>query len=232
MSTLSLASRHLHVHIGRHRLSVAHLVAALVVMFVVMPFADCFRYGDLIEAMLLTMVLLATVNAVGGRRRTQTATAVLVIPVIITHWLDRLWPGLIPLEPVLLAEFIFVTFVIVHLFRFVMTAPIVNAEVICAAVAAYLLFAVAFAFLYTLLGNTFHNAFVFTVPDATGNTMHGFTSLYYSLQTLTAANFGDIMPTTKITRMLSLVEVTIGMFYMTILLARLVGVYSSTKTSA
>ena len=232
MSSYSLATHHVPFHIGRHRLSVAHLVAALVALFVVMPFADCFRYGDLIEATLLTIVLLAAVNAVGGRRRTKTAAAVLIIPVILTHWLDHLWPGLIPLEPVLLAECVFVSFVIVHLFRFVMTAPIVNAEVIYAAVAAYLLFAVAFAFLYTVLGNNFHDAFVFTVPDATGSTMHGFTSLYFSVQTLTASNFGDIMPAMRITRMLALVEVTIGMFYMTILLARLVGLYSNTNTTA
>lgn len=231
MSTCSLAKRRIPFHIGRHRLSVAHLVAALVVLFVFLPFADYFRYGDFIEAILLTFVLLAAVNAVGGRQRTQTAAAVLVIPVIITHWLDHLWPGLIPLEPVLLSEFAFVSFVIVHLFRYVMTSPVVNSEVICAAVAVYLLFAVSCAFLYTLLGNTFHDAFVFTVPDSTGSKMCGFTSLYYSVETLTAANFGDILPAMKVTRMLALTEATVGMFYMTILLARLVGVYSASKPS-
>jgi Ion channel len=232
MSSCSLAKHHIPFHIGRHRLSVAHLVAALVVLFVFLPFADYFNYGDYIEAVLLTAVLLAAVNAVGGRRRTQAAAAVLVIPVIVTHWLDHLWPGMIPLEPVLLAEFAFVSFVIVHLFRYVMTSPAVNSEVICAAVAVYLLFAVACAFLYTLLGNTFHNAFVFTVPDSTGSKMCGFTALYYSIETLTAANFGDILPAMKITRMLALSEATVGMFYMTILLARLVGVYSAKKPSA
>jgi Ion channel len=232
MLSQSLSMPRIPFQVGRHRLSVAHLVAALVALFIVLPFADCFRYGDLVEAVLLTAVLLAAVNAVGGRRRTQTAAAVIVVPVVITHWLDHLWPGLIPLEPVLLAEFAFVSFVIVHLFRYVMTSPVVNSEVICAAVAVYLLFAVSCAFLYTLLGNTFHNAFVLTVPDATGGKMCGFTSLYYSMETLTAANFGDILPATKISRMLALSEATVGMFYMTILLARLVGVYSTTKPSA
>lgn len=60
-----MASETLAIREGRHRLSVAHLLAALVV-FVFQPFVEHVPYGKLIETVLFSLVLLASVNAVGG----------------------------------------------------------------------------------------------------------------------------------------------------------------------
>jgi hypothetical protein len=61
--------------------------------------------------------------------------------------------------------------------------------------------------------------------------MSGFTALYFSVQILTTITFGDILPVSNIARMLALVQSTSGVFYMAILVARLVGLYSSGGTS-
>ena len=220
------------IYEGRHRLSVAHLLVAIVVMFVVAPFADAILFGRLIESMVFTAMLLAAVNAVGGRRRTLIVAALLMMPALLTRWIDHISPGLLPHWPSHIATVVFVSFVIWQLLRFVMSAPLVTAEVLCAALSIYLLYAVAWAYLYMLLVMVRPDAFVWTAPRAAQSPLTGFTALYFSFEILTALAFGDILPVSNVARMMTLVEVTSGIFYVAILIARLVGLYSSENYEA
>ena len=54
----------------------------------------------------------------------------------------------------------------------------------------------------------------------------------FALVSLTTIGFGDIIPLSNIARMLVLLEAIIGMFYMTIMIARLVSLYSSHKPAS
>ncbi len=211
---------------GRHRLSVAHLLAALVAMFVVQPFVDHMAYGYLIGSVFFTIVLLSAINAVGGQRRTQITAAMLAAPAVGAGWLQHLWPDSLLDDFYLLSAFVFVTFVLVHLFRFIILASVVNNEVLCASIAIYLLLAVAWGLLYTLLAQWDPAAFVFTETADANAKLAGFTSLYFSVQIITTTTFGDIMPVSNAARMLALVEATVGLFYLAILVSRLVGAYS------
>jgi len=222
----------LPLHIGLRRMSVAHLVAALTAMFVVLPFVDQLAYGHFVESAVFTVVLLAGVSAVGGTRRTLVVAALLVAPALLTRWINHLWPGLVPPELNLLAAFVFVGFVIAHLFRFVMTAPTVDSEVLCAAISVYLLLAVLWSFLYTLVAHFDPDAFAFTLDAERSRSMSGFTAIYFSFEAITTIAFGDVMPVSNIARMLVLLEAVTGMFYMTIMIARLVSLYSSGQKSA
>ena len=49
--------------------------------------------------------------------------------------------------------------------------------------------------------------------------------MYYSFVTLTTLGYGDITPLTQTTRSLAILEAITGVFYTTVLVARLVGVY-------
>ncbi|QDU91536.1 Ion channel [Pirellulimonas nuda] len=213
--------------VGRRRVSVVHLLAALAAMFVVLPFIDTLRYGELIESVAFTVVLLAAVGAVGGRRRTLIAAVVLAAPTVIARWCTHTTDAQLPNDLSLIAGMVFVTFVAVHLFRYVLRAPEVDAEVLCAAIAIYLLFAVDFSFFYTLLARWEPGSFEFTYPRDAGAKLAGFMALYYSIQVLTTITFGDILPVTNVARMLSLVEGAVGLFYLAILISRLVGIYSA-----
>ena len=57
--------------------------------------------------------------------------------------------------------------------------------------------------------------------------MKGFNALYFSFTTLSTVGFGDIVPVSGAARMLAIVEAVFGMFYVTLLIARLVSLYSS-----
>lgn len=216
---------------GRHRLSGAHLLIAIAALFVVMPFVENIRYGRVIETAIFTLVLLAAVNAIGGQRRVQVTAALLAAPALFAHWLHHFWPELAPVEFRLFADIVFVVFVIAHLLRFVVRAPQVNAEVLCAAISIFLLIAVAWAFFFTLLAKWDPNAFTFTDSTDKTPTLAGFLALYFSVQVITTITFGDILPVSNIARMATIVEATLGVFYMAILISRLVGLYANRPPS-
>jgi hypothetical protein len=217
-------------HEGRHRLSVAHLLTALAALFVVMPLVDRFPYGGVVETIAFTLVLLAAINAVGGKRKIQITAAALAAPALLAHWLHHIWPNVLPIEVRLIADMLFVTYVIVHLFRFVLRAPEVNAEVMCAAISIFLLLAVAWAFLYTILDRWDPNAFTITDSSGAKPALAGFLALYFSVQVITTITFGDIIPVSNIARMTAIVEATTGVFYMALLISRLVGLYASKRS--
>jgi hypothetical protein len=177
-------------------------------------------------------MLLAAMNAIGGRRRTLIVAALLMSPALVTRWVDHLYPGLLTLTPSMVAAVVFVAFVIWHLLRFVMSSPVVNSEVLYAAISIYLLYAVAWAFLYTLVASSNPAAFTWTITTEANRAITGFTALYFSVEILTALAFGDIMPVSNVARMMTLVQATTGIFYVTILIARLVGLYSTEKTTS
>jgi hypothetical protein len=59
-----------------------------------------------------------------------------------------------------------------------------------------------------------------------------FDALYFSFVTLTTLGYGDISPALPLARFLVIMEAVFGMFYMSILVASLVGVRMSAHTSA
>ena len=114
----------------------------------------------------------------------------------------------------------------VELLRFIVNAPRFDAEVLCAAIAGFLLSGLAWSLAYNLLDRVDPNSFVFTLSSKSGYSMSGFTSLYFSFITLSTVGYGDIVPASEVARMLATVEAMFGMFYMAMLIARLVSLYS------
>lgn len=217
---------------GRYRFSVAHLLVAIVLLFIVVPFSNRFAYGRAVETIAFTLVMLAGVNAVGGRKSMWAAAALWATPAIAARWVSHVWPQPFIVDLYLIAAAAFVIFVINHLLRFVVRAPQVNEEVLCASISIYLLFAVAWAFGYSLLARWDPTAVAFTNAHDANATLDGFYALYFSVQVLTTITFGDIQPVSNVARILVLVEAIIGVFYLAILVSRLVGLYSSSSSSS
>jgi hypothetical protein len=164
---------------------------------------------------------------VGGRRKSLIVAVVLVTPAIAGEWLSRIFPGLVPREVSLIAAIAFVIFIIVQMLRYIMVAPRVDMNVLCAAIATYLMMAITFSFTYTLTAKLNPKAFAF--PVNADQRMDGFVALYFSFTTLTTVGYGDVVPVANVARMLAMLEATCGMFFATILIARLVAVYTSEK---
>jgi hypothetical protein len=223
------AVAHARTHEGYRRYSVARFLCALVLLFVTSPFLRHLNYGELIETGLGTLVLLSGVFAIGGRRRTLVAGAALVTPAVAGRWIDHLRPGLIPQGLILLVIMCAVGFVVYHLLRFVLRAPRVNSEVLCAGIATYLMLGILWSFVYTLTARLAPGSFVFSLGPEQYRSMVGFEALYFSFGALSGVNFGDITPVSSVARMLAQLEAMAGMFYLAVLISRLVSLYTSDK---
>jgi hypothetical protein len=176
---------------------------------------------------MMTLVLLAAVFAVGGRRRMLTLAGCLAAPAMIGKWVHHFRPDWVPLAAYLTAALVFVAFVIVNLLRFVLRAPRVSGEVLCASISAYLMLGLLWALAYTLEADVNPNAFAFNTAGAGSGQMSGFEAFYFSFVTLSTVGYGDITPVSRVARMLAVVEAMTGLLYVAVLIARLVALHST-----
>ena len=213
---------------GLLRFSGVYFLSALILLIVTVPFIERLEYGILIESVLMTLVLFSAMLAIGRRRSTLVLGSVLVIPALAGKWANYFRPDLAPPEIFLGAALLFTGYVVLHLFSFILRAPRVNMEVLCTAAANYLMLGLLWSFGYSLVAGVNPDAFVITYGDTSaGHVMKGVNSMYFSFATLCTVGYGDIVPVSSVSRMLAVLEAIVGMFYMTMLIARLVALYSS-----
>jgi hypothetical protein len=215
--------------LGVDRFSTVQLLVALVVLFTGAPFVEEMRGGHLILSILFSMVLLAAVFAVARRKRVLIVAIILAIPAIAGRWINHFWPDLVHPAVFLVFALVLLAFVIAHMLRFILRAPVVNVEVLCASISVYLMLGLIWSIAYWLVDDlTPGGAFSFnTIRGA--ETMNGFTGFYFSFITLSTVGYGDITPVSRIARWLAAMEAMTGLLYVAVLIARLVSLYSATK---
>jgi hypothetical protein len=203
------------------------LLLALLLLFFTTPFIENLPSGDLIDAGLFTVVLLAAVPAVGGGRRSTLVAFALVLPAIAGKAVHFLMPNMISRGVFLMPEIFFVGYVIVHLIRSILFAPRVTADVLCSAVSGYFLIGFLWAVVFLIVGDMDSGAFAFNVGTGANRVMTNFNAFYFSFVTITTVGYGGIVPVSSFARTLAVLEAIVGMFYMTMLVARLVSIHSS-----
>jgi hypothetical protein len=210
------------------RYSAVELLGTLILLFLTAPFFQDLPHGDLIEATLMTLAMVFSVMAVGGRRRTMIIAIALVVPAIAGRWIHHLHHEVLHPAVYPAAALVFFGFVVAHLIRFIVKAPQVDANVLCAGVSGFLMLGLLWIPLYMTVARLNPNAF--TVPA--GTQFDGFSAFYFSFVTLCTVGYGDITPVSGMARMLAIIEAIAGLFYMAVLISRLVSLYSSRRTPA
>ena len=122
-------------------------------------------------------------------------------------------------------------FVIGHLLHFVLRAPVVTMDVLCASVAAYLMLGLTWSAAYWLVDQvTPGGAFAFnTEPGHAIDERIQRESVSASSRSARWA-YGDITPVSRVARWLAAMEAMIGLLYVAVLIARLVSLYSRVKS--
>ncbi len=213
-----------------HRFSTVGLLIALALFFVWAPFVEEIEGGGLVVAFLFSLVLLAGVAAVADRKRILVIAIVLAIPSVAGRWINYFRPDLVPSPFFLIAGLVLIFFVVANLLRFVLRAPTVNTEVLCASISAYLMLGLMWAMAYWLVDRlTPGGAFSFNT-NAGPRSMNGFNGFYFSFVTLSTVGYGDITPVSRIAKWLAAMEAMTGLLYVAVLIARLVSLYSSPKS--
>jgi len=210
------------------RFSMVELLVALALLFFFLPFTQEFEAGTYIESILLSIVLLSAVLAVAGRRRALTIAILLAIPTLVARWSNHFRPDLVPPEAFLVGGLLVFIFVAGHILHFVLRAPSVTTEVLCASISAYVILGLIWTIAYWLVDEIVPNAFAFT--SGVKEPMRGFNAFYFSFVTLSTVGYGDITPVARVARMLAALEAMTGLLYVAVLIARLVSLYSPRKS--
>ena len=220
--------------VSRHRF--VFLFGVLVAFYVLTPLVDQLRGGldtavlPLVEGLLFVALLFATVVSVSKGRAWTLFALLLAFPAAVLRFVAIVVAsGGVDISHYLLL-IAFLGYVIWVLLRAIFDSRQVTFNTVCASLCIYLLLGLLWALAYSLDDVLDPAAFTCTVAAdkfapvlraRRGDT----TVLYFSFATLTTLGYGDIVPTSPISRMLASIEAITGQLYLAVLVARLVGMH-------
>ena len=198
------------------------LFLALLALLIAVPFLSETVHGRRIVGFFNVIVLVTAVAAVASSRLSFVIAGLLGLATLAFQFLT-LESGL-PGHFALTWGFggTFYAFTLVHLLHYVLRRDMMTADKLYGAVAAYIMIAIFWAFLYGVLQYFYPGAFLF---NGTPKALNLAELIYFSFTALTTAGFGDITPALIQSRFLTILETVTGVMYVAILIARLTGVY-------
>lgn len=211
---------------GVWRISTVKLLIALILLFAVTPFVENLPNGDFVESGLVTLVMIASLIAVGRDHRVLVWAALLFVPAIAGKWLHYFFPNYVSALYFPVFGIAFFAFTIYRILRFILKTTHVDTEVLSAGIVVYLLLGLLWSQAYILTAQVTPDTFRFPLAEGSAGRLGGFNAFYFSFSTLTTVGFGDITPLSKVARTLAVMEAVTGTLYLAILISRLVGMYS------
>ncbi len=210
------------------------LLVALMALGLSYPLLGAGVAGCVFWLVLFWTVLLGVLHAIslpGVTRRAArflAATAFIAgVAILLTPPAGSQVEGVPVLQAVLVGSHAaFLAFTSGVILRDVFRGRVVTGDKILGAICAYLLIGLTFAFTFALLdlcGGRF--TFDWIEPPQGLGIARLEPMLYFSFVTLTTLGYGDVVPMDAVTRLFASAEGVIGQLYLTILVARLVGLH-------
>ncbi|MCK4509760.1 MAG: hypothetical protein KAU27_14525 [Desulfuromonadales bacterium] len=203
------------------------LLVALVTLMVLQPTIDTTIGKYLLEVMFIA-VLIAGLRAIEIKKSLLRFECVLLFVSLVLNATGILLghDGLFFLGLACRAFFLLLVAltILADLFR----SRKVEGDTLAGAVCVYLLIALVFSYGFLLIEVFMPGSFSFTQGQSRVQlwvSKEFFPFFYFSLVTMTTVGYGDMSPVTTVARTFASMEAIIGQLYLTILVARLVGMY-------
>jgi len=209
----------------RHWLSQRRFLILLISLLLIDVLLPILEELDLVRAriclnVLFALILLSSVYAISENKKLGLITLCLSVVALGTRFAVEFVPeptkGMIVTALLLMVVCLFLISTVILIE--VLKPGRVTGEKISAAICVYLLIGFLWAMLFTLVFVLDPQSFAIE-----GATLSHF--IYYSYVTLTTLGYGDIAPLSPVGKSLAYVEAIIGQIYLTVLVARLVGLY-------
>ncbi|MCP4184413.1 MAG: two pore domain potassium channel family protein [Hyphomicrobiales bacterium] len=123
----------------------------------------------------------------------------------------------------------FVLVIIVVMLKDIFSSNEVDLLLIVGSIVLYLLIGLLWGFIYLAIEQSGSGSFTANSMQTIGFYEQTRTFLYYSITTLTTLGYGDIVPVSPPARAMAAMEAVAGQLYLTILVARLVGMHIAQK---
>jgi hypothetical protein len=202
----------------QHRFTI--LMFAFLLVLVVYPFIDHFQllHIDIILNIFITLLLISCIHALSTSHHEAIVACLVILPAIFMDWIGIFFESRQVEIIVDIYKVMAFSYICFGLLRYVLRAGVVDREKIAAAVNVYLFFGLIWRDLYSLVS--------LLIPGAYNSELLTQTDfLYYSFVTLSTLGYGDVLPVVGPAKALAYIEAIIGQLYLTILVARLVGLH-------
>ncbi len=198
------------------------LLTAIVLLFVLFPFLVDWRINELLLTFLSVGVLLAGVYTLHREKGYLVVSSALAVVVIVFEALDlttgaMTWTVLSQMASLLLSAFIAIT-----IFLDVIRVRRVFPDTLLGAICVYFLIGFTFGDAYVLINLLHPGSFDLTLETVNDNTELTFELFYFSFATLTTTGYGDVIAVSRPAKMVSTLETVAGVFYLAVLVSRLV----------
>jgi hypothetical protein len=202
------------------------LLISMLLLFVISPAVTVFRHGALILNVIAAIMLIAGSYAVSERKYFFVIALVLSGISIITTWLlliiQQPWMAILSHGCII----VLVAFFAIIILGYVLRSGRVTTDRIFAAICVYLLIGYAWTFAYVLVEELQPASFIALSHAAPNDYVSRVLQMrYLSFITLTTVGYGDIVPHSPVARSLAVLEAIVGQIYLTVLVARLVGLH-------
>jgi voltage-gated potassium channel len=212
-------------------LSFVQLFAFLLLYMVLAPLLSRSPLLSALVGVFFVNVLIVTLSSAGFKLRLRWFLVALLLLVLLLNgavlWTGNVHAGqILSVASDIIGALLTVICVIV-IVRHVLTSHEVTVDTIFAAFVAFFLIGFTFSSIYQALA-VFEPA-SFSIPAASGTEQDVFLKMqlhYFSFVTIATLGYGDIVPRLPLTQTLAILEAVIGQFYMAVVIAWLVSVYS------
>jgi len=208
------------------------LFFAILAVIIFRPLLRDGFFGLMILNILTSAILISSAYAVSGHPKTLRVSLVLLVPAFIASWstafVSELWP--MAVSRILILAF--VGYIMYVMAMDILSEKNVTRDTIFGSACVYMLLGFAFTDIYMLFLIIEPQSFGQVIDIApVGSEVKISSDLsYFSFVTLTTLGYGDVTPKTGMVQGLATLEAMLGQFYLTVLVARLVGLHLAGST--
>lgn len=209
----------------------AYLTKSLLLLIILYPYVRGDNLEQVLLSLLTTAVMIMSVIAVGDKRRHTIIALILAAPwfliVLSRYPIAHTYSAILFKEEIVFAFLLF-AYTTYRIFMHIIRSRDVTTEILFASISVYLLIGLTWAAAYAIVNIYDPGSFV----DRNGSAVNsGPEFLFFSYITLTAVGYGNIEAISNQARTLASIEALSGQLYLTIMVARLVGLHISKPKS-
>ena len=198
------------------------LLISILCLLVLAPIFQGFGGIRILMNAFITAILISGVYAVSKKKHIPIIAALLALPMVTSIWASHFVkiPSLVLVGDCF--GIAFIAFLVAVILSFIFGEQEVTSNVIYGAIVVYLLIAIMWAFVFSVLESIHPGSFAIGESQIeAGRSLF----IYYSFVTITTLGYGDITPITATASSFSVLEAVTGQIYLVVLVARLVGMH-------